>query len=316
MCKYDVLDFEKKTRKTNKKYKYTFTVFTPTFNRAHTLNKVYNSLNKQTFKDFEWLVVDDGSVDNTKTLIEQWKNEASFNIRYFYQKNSGKHVAINKGVREAKGKFFLILDSDDACVPETLERFLYHWNSIPKKERKNFSGVSVLCMDPEGKIIGNKFPQNPCDLTYLELMTRYRVVGEKWGFHRTEVLKEFPFPEINGEKFIPEGIVWNRIGQKYKIRHVNEKLRIYEILSDGLSASSIKIRAKNPLGARLYYQEFIKLPIPLRWRLRNLINYIRFSLHAHIPINKIISESGYKYLAVLLLPIGYMFYRKDLSKLK
>jgi len=289
MGKYDAdvldLNFQKKQRKLNKKYKYTFTVFTPTFNRAHTLHKVYNSLKKQTFKDFEWLVVDDGSVDNTKALIEYWKSEASFDIRYFYQKNSGKHVAINKGVREAKGKFFLILDSDDACAPETLERFLEHWDSIPNEERKNFSGVSVLCMDAEGKIIGNEFPQSPCDLTYLELMTRYGVVGEKWGFHRTEVLIEFPFPEIPGEKFIPEGLVWNRIGQKYKIRHVNEKLRIYEALSDGLSASSIRIRAKNPLGTRLYYQEFIKLPVPLLWRLRNLINYIRFSFHACVPIN-------------------------------
>ncbi|PHO07907.1 hypothetical protein BFT35_04005 [Thermoanaerobacterium thermosaccharolyticum] len=308
--------FQGQNEKLDEEYKYTFTVFTPTYNRAHTIGRVYTSLQKQTYQNFEWLVVDDGSTDNTKTLIDQWKKEASFSIRYFYQNNSGKHVAINKGVKEARGKFFLILDSDDYCVPETLEKFYYYWNSIPENERDKFSGVSVLCMDAKGKIVGNKFPKDICDLTSFELQTKYGLVGEKWGFHRTEVLREFPFPEISGEKFIPEGIVWNRIELKYKIRHVNEKLRIYEYLPDGLSASSIRIRAQNPLGTRLYYQEFIKLPIPLLWKLRNLINYIRFSLHAHITINKIILESGYRYISVIFLPIGYLFYRNDLSKLK
>ena len=103
-----------------------FTVFTPTYNRAYTLHRVYESLKAQTYRDFEWLIVDDGSNDNTRELIQKWQNESLFSIRYIYQQNSGKHIAFNRAVREAKGELFLTLDSDDACVEEALERFKYH----------------------------------------------------------------------------------------------------------------------------------------------------------------------------------------------
>lgn len=113
-----------------------FTVFTPTYNRAHTLGRLYLSLKEQTLLDFEWIVVDDGSSDDTCSLVESWKSESSsFPIRYFYQANRGKHVATNYAVREAFGFFFIILDSDDTCVPEALERFAYHWQAIDESNR-------------------------------------------------------------------------------------------------------------------------------------------------------------------------------------
>src|SRR5690242_10850122 len=108
-----------------------FTVFTPTYNRAHTLHRVFDSLRAQTIRDFEWLVIDDGSVDGTSEQISEWTNTVDFPIRYFKQKNSGKHIAHNLAAREARGQFFLPLDSDDACMPDALERLSYHWNSIP-----------------------------------------------------------------------------------------------------------------------------------------------------------------------------------------
>jgi glycosyltransferase involved in cell wall biosynthesis len=103
----------------------TFTVFTATYNRAHTLHRVYESLKEQTYRQFEWLIVDDGSTDTTRTLVETWQQEANFLISYYYQENQGKHVAINRGVQEARGEYFLIIDSDDTCVPQTLERFAH-----------------------------------------------------------------------------------------------------------------------------------------------------------------------------------------------
>src|SRR5688572_23550113 len=106
---------------------YTFTVFTPTHNRAHTLQRVYDSLRGQTFRDFEWLIVDDGSKDGTDRLAAAWARSADFEIRYRRQPNRGKHVAFNAGVRDARGELFLPLDSDDACVPRALERFIHHW---------------------------------------------------------------------------------------------------------------------------------------------------------------------------------------------
>ncbi len=217
----------------------TFTVFTPTHNRAHTLHRVMDSLRKQTFQDFEWLVVDDGSTDNTHALIQKWQDEAFFPIRYHHQSNQGKHIAFNKGVREAQGKFFVPLDSDDACFPEALERLLTLWEAIPNKE--NFTGVCVLCQNQDDKRVGDEFPKPIIDSNSCEIFYKYRIKGEKWGFHRTEVLKQYPFPEIPGIKFIPESIIWHNIAKKYQIRFVNEALRIYFLenaLNNNLSSTA------------------------------------------------------------------------------
>ncbi len=299
-------------RKLKQGYSFQFTVFTPTYNRAHILHRVYDSLKAQTYRDFEWLIVDDGSTDNTQLLVEQWQKEADFHIRYIYQENAGKHVACNRAVHKAKGELFLTFDSDDACVPKALERFKYHWDSIPEHKRDKFSAVTALCVDQEGKLVGNTFPFDITDSNSIEIHTKYHLVGDKWGFQRTAVLKEFPFPEIQGEKFITEGIVWNRLSIKYQTRYVNEKLKIIEYLPDGLTASSVKTRTKNPVGARLYYQEYIRLNVPLKSKIKNFINYARFSFHAEIGIKEIIDDSGGEILAILLIPIGYLLYRKDL----
>lgn len=311
-----MIDKNKQLVALNQSYQYVFTVFTPTYNRAHTLYRVYKSLKAQIYRDFEWLIIDDGSIDSTCMLVKQWQKEAELPIHYIWQENQGKHVAFNRGVQEAKGELFLTFDSDDACVPEALERFNHQWHSIPEDERDKFSAVSALCVNQHGKLVGNAFPFDALDSTSIEIHTKYQVFGEKWGFHRTDVLKEFPFPEISGETFITEGIIWNRISLKYKTRFVNEKLRIYyEDMVDSLTASSVKVRAKNPKGARLYYKEYMKLPISIKWKMRNFINYIRFSFHARINPRQILLESDYKILALMLLLVGYLFYKRDSYKL-
>ncbi len=210
-------------------YRYVFTVFTPTFNRSQTLARAYESLRLQTFRDFEWLVVDDGSADGTRELIEKWQTESGFPIRYIYQENQGKPAAFNRGVREAQGELFLTLDSDDACVPQALERFKYYWDGIPLTEKDKFSAVTVLCKDQNGKLVGDKFPRDVLDSDSIELFFKYNVKGEKWGFHRTDVLKQFPFPTVRNAKFVSEGVVWFAIARRFKTRFVNEMLRIYHM---------------------------------------------------------------------------------------
>lgn len=160
-------------------FRYTFTVFTPTYNRAHTLHRVYESLALQTLRNFEWLIVDDGSTDNTKELVDKWQNQAGSPIRYIRQDRQGKHVAFNRGVREAYGELFLTLDSDDACVPGALERFKYHWDAIPADKRRAFSAVTVLCKDHHGKPVGTRFPCDPTDSDSLEIRYKYKVKSEK-----------------------------------------------------------------------------------------------------------------------------------------
>jgi glycosyltransferase involved in cell wall biosynthesis len=272
---------------------------------------VYESLKNQTFKDFEWLVVDDGSSDGTADLIKGWQAEGLLTIRFFYQENKGKHVAFNRGVAEAQGELFLSLDSDDACVPSALERFNYHWHGIPVAEREHFSGVTCLCMNAEGEIVGTRFPATVMDTDPIALAVKHKVKGEKWGFHRTEILRQYPFPVFSGERFVPEGVVWNRIGRKYKLRFIDEPLRIYEYLSDGLTASIVRIRAHSPLGARLYYFEFLQLAVPLQCKSKAFINYFRYSAHSKVPLRVALRDLARPFPGLLLLPFGYLFYFAD-----
>lgn len=261
-------------------YLYTFTVFTPTYNRVHTLHRVCDSLKAQTFRDFEWLIVDDGSSDGTAELVAEWEKEASFPIQYFYQENAGKHIAFNRGVREALGELFLTVDSDDAFVPEALERFLFHWNSIPHERKAQFSAVTCLCMDENGSVIGTQFPFDPTDSDSLEIRYRYKDKGDKWGFHRTEVLRKFPFPEWPVQTLIPESIVWHRIAMEYKTRFVNECLSI--VFREGSDRLSRRSKIKVAPGAKLYYTEVLNGEMDWLWCdpiafLLSSIQYVRYS---------------------------------------
>ncbi len=259
-----------------------FTVFTATYNRAHTLHRVYDSLCAQTFRDFEWIVIDDGSSDNTAELVADWAKAAQFPIRYFRQDHSGKHVAHNLAVREAQGQFFLPLDSDDGCPPFALERMLHHWNTIPLAERACFSGVAGLCIDQNGQLIGDQYPSDPFDTTLRERKYLYRLRGEKWGSVLTEIVRRFPFPQIAGTQFVPEGTVWHEIAKTYKDRCVNEVFRVYYVddVQTGVTLTR-RNRFREDSPGRWYYYV---------WLLNNDIEYL---FRAPIPFLK----------AAIMLPI-------------
>jgi glycosyltransferase involved in cell wall biosynthesis len=230
-----------------------FTVFTPTYNRAHTLHRVYESLCAQTLRDFEWIIIDDGSTDSTAELVADWVKSADFPIRYFQQEHSGKHIAHNRAMREAQGKFFLPLDSDDACAPGALERMAYHWSTIPDSERALYCGIDGLCSDQNGEIIGDRFPSEPFDTTLRERRYVYRMRGEKWGSTLTDIVRRFPFPEVPGSQFTPEGLVWLDMAKTYKNRCVNEVFRIYYVGDTYTGETLSKRRSFEDAPGRLQY---------------------------------------------------------------
>jgi glycosyltransferase involved in cell wall biosynthesis len=263
-----------------------FTVFTATYQRAYTLHRVRDSLDAQTFRDFEWLVVDDGSDDGTDALVRGWADESWFPIRYIHQPNAGKHVAWNRGVAEAQGELFLSLDSDDRCLPHALERFDHHWSAIPAADRPRFQGVTALCADPDGNVIGTPFPSDPLDATPLDLRYRHAVTGEKWGFQRVDVLREHPFPEPEGQRFVPESLMWDRIGRTYLTRFVNEPLRIYD---EDEEAPRLMAEISDPAHHAGAFAEVLAEQLSedlryVRWApatfARTAANYVRLSLHA------------------------------------
>ncbi|MBW4512540.1 MAG: glycosyltransferase family 2 protein [Scytonematopsis contorta HA4267-MV1] len=301
----------------NQSFEYKFTVFTATYNRAHTLHRVYNSLMTQTFRDFEWLIVDDGSTDNTFDIVQNWKEEAPFPIRYFFQKNSGKHIAFNRGVKEAKGELFLNLDSDDACLANALERFKYYWNTIPANVKNQFSGATCLCQDENGEIFGDYFPSDVTDCNLLELRYKFHVQGEKWGFHRTDILQQFPFPEIPNQKFCPENLVWSKIAKVYKTRFINEALRVYHKGLDQLSKTA-PLKQHAPAYV-LWYKSILNTEIdylqysPINF-LRSAANYSRFSFHIGNSLLTQIKElkvTTSKLLWSITLSLGYLLYVRD-----
>ncbi|MFZ2079551.1 MAG: glycosyltransferase family 2 protein [Xanthobacteraceae bacterium] len=252
-----------------------FTVFTPTYNRAHTLHRVYDGLRAQSLRDFEWLVVDDGSTDNTATLIADWAKSADFSIRYFKQEHLGKHFAHNLAVREARGQMFVPLDSDDACVPDALERMMYWWNTIPPDQRAEFCGVTGLSIDQHGKLVGHRFPSEPLDATLRELRYVHHVMGEKGTCRLTEVLRQYPFPEVAQGQYLPEGIVWLDVAKRFKSRAVNEIFRIYYI--DDTEPGVTENRKKN-LGAHALGRWHFYI-----WLLNNDLEYF---FHSPMPFLK------------------------------
>ena len=270
------------------------TVFTPTYNRAYLLPRLYESLKKQTFNDFEWLIVDDGSTDGTCDLVDGWIEEKLIDIRYYYQKNGGKHRAINKGALLAKGEWFFIVDSDDYLPDNSLE-IAYKWIETIKDDQL-FAGVCGVKKDITEKIrCGFNFE-------FLDISPLYdsdirRV--DKAEIFRTSILKEFPFPDIPSEKFCAEELVRNRIGLYYKLRYFNIIIYYYKYLDDGLSKNSLRNRRLSPTYASLVYKEQMRYKPSLKNRIRAAINFWRF-----VFLTSNIKFVGIPLWGFLFLPIG------------
>lgn len=302
---------------------FTFTVFTAAYNRPDTLARTYASLCAQSFRDFEWLIVDDGSPTDLRPLVESWQAEAGFPVRYLRQENQGKHAAHNRAVEAARGRFFLPLDDDDTCLPYALERLYYHWNTIPFSEQESFSAVTGLCIDQDGKLVGDRFPQDVLDSNTLEVHYRYRVRGEKWGFQRTDVLRRYPFPVLPGSSgYMPESVVWSQIARAYRTRYVNEVLRVFYQSRESVSAQARwnpdKMRRNAP--GLIYHNRLIlddqidylrETPATF---LRAAVHYTRFSLHDGRSLTQQARDLTHwraRGLWLAALPLGAALYVRD-----
>ncbi len=222
------------------------TVMTPTYNRASTLPRVYESLLQQTFTSFEWLIVDDGSTDNTRELVQQWIDEQKLTIRYVWQPNQHKKTAFNHGVREAHGELLVALDSDDTIEPDALAHMWSTWQQLENREQ--FIGITGLCAKPNGEIVGDPYPRDVMAIPAIDMYFKYKVRGEKFGCLNTAVLRKYPFPEdIAG--FVPESLVWRRIARDgYKTLFINQVYRTYFDSQDSLSREGHSVGDKHALG--------------------------------------------------------------------
>ena len=287
----------------------TLTIITPTYNRCKNLEKLWKSLLRQTNKDFEWLVVDDGSTDNTGELIAQLQNKSDFLIQYIYKENGGKHTALNIGITSIKSKLTFIVDSDDYLTEDAVSSIF----EIYKKYRANskLCGFVFLRAYPNGNVNGKYFIQNEMIGSYIDIrINSHDTHSDKAEVFYTRCLKEFPFPEYSGEKFLGEDIIWVRMSRKYQMVHVNKTIYVGNYLEDGLTNKRRRNNINSPIGCMHRAEEFLEPDINLRYRVKAALQYIIYGKFAGMSIKNLLKNTKHKILTGVCILPGLVLYQK------
>ena len=280
------------------------TVFTPTYNRAYCLHHCYESLKRQTSDNFIWLLIDDGSTDYTEQLVTSWINENVIEIRYHKQENQGMHGAHNKAYELIDTELNVCIDSDDYMLDDAVEQIITFWN---KYGSDKVSGIIGLNSDPEGGIIGSRFPENLKTSTLFDLYNKHGVSGDKKLVYRTELIRPHPYPLFKNEKYVGLAYKYFKLDEHYELLLMNEEICCVEYLADGSSRNMLKQYRSNPNGFAFYRKELMKLPfVSLLFKYKQSIHYVSSSL---ISKNyNLIRESPCKILTFLAIPFGVLLY--------
>lgn len=287
------------------------TVFTPTYNRRKLLTRCYESLKKQTSNNFEWLIIDDGSTDDTKEFVEKWiKENNKFNIRYIYQENQGMHGAHNTAYQNISTELNTCIDSDDYMPCDAVEKICDFW---VKNGSDIYSGFIGLDAFEDGQVIGSKMPEEYKSSTLFELYKKKGVTGDKKLIYRTELTKKYPYPVFEGEKYVGLAYKYYKLDEEYELLLMNEVVCIVEYQAEGSSMNMLRQYMRNPNGFAFYRRENMKNPMGgFIYKFKENIHYISSSLIS--KDRKFIKESPCKVMTVLAIPIGlllYLYIRKN-----
>jgi len=281
----------------------TLTVFTPAYNRAYTLHLCYESLMRQTSKDFIWLIIDDGSTDFTKELINKWITEGNFPIKYHYQENQGMHGAHNAAYELIDTELNVCIDSDDYMTDDAVEKIVLFWR---KNGNNKYAGIIALDATKNGVIIGTKLPIDKRDTTLSGFYSNGGE-GDKKLIYRTSIMKKYsPYPVFGGEKYI--GLIYKYIlvDQEYTLLIMNEVVCIVEYMPDGSSLNMMNQYRKNPRGFAEFRKLLMKYSPSFKSKFRQCIHYVSNSIMLH---NKLfIKESPCKLTTILAIPFGVALY--------
>lgn len=282
----------------------TLTVFTPTYNRAHTLHLCYDSLKRQSSKDFKWLIIDDGSTDGTKDLVEDWQEENIIPIIYFYQKNQGMHGAHNTAYALIDTELNVCIDSDDYLADDAIEKIVTFWKIHGDS---NYAGIAGLDATQDGEIIGTSFPEKLKTATHTEIYGKYKIKGDKKLVYRSELTKSTPpYPIYQGETYGPLAFKYLLIDQIAPLLLMNEVLCHVEYLTDGSSMNIIKQYKKNPKGFSFYRKAVMTHAPTFKEKFRASIHYVSSNLM--IRNHYLIKESPTKWITILALPLGCILF--------
>lgn len=278
----------------------TLTVFTPTFNRAYCLQQLYDSLCRQTIKDFCWLIVDDGSIDNTRELVNDWRKEKKIELKYVYQKNQGMHGAHNTAYENINTELNVCIDSDDFMTDDAVEKIINFWKINGSKE---FSGIIALDAKKNGDILGTKLPNSKS--TTLKGYYRNGGKGDKKLIYRTEIMKRYPkYPIFEGEKYVGLGYKYILAEQDYELLIMNEVVCVVEYLEDGSSLNMLSQYKKNPKGFTFLRREKMKYAFNRKELFREAIHYVSSSIMS--KDYSFLSKSPSKIMTIIAIPFGIL----------
>ena len=279
------------------------TVFTPTYNRAYVLKQCYDSLCRQTCKDFVWLIIDDGSSDNTKEIVEKWMaNDNWFEIRYVYKQNGGMHTGHNKAYELIDTELNVCIDSDDFMPDDAVELIVNFW-----KENKDssYSGIIALDVYKNGQVIGKELPNKKS--TTLSGYYQKGGQGDKKLIYRTEIINKYPpYPEFEGEKFVPLDYKYLLADQDYELLIMNKPVCVVEYMEDGSSKNMLRQYYKNPRGFAFMRKVHMKYDKGFKRKFKTCIHYVSSSFIS--KNRKFVKESPRKGMTVLATPFGFALY--------
>jgi glycosyltransferase involved in cell wall biosynthesis len=280
------------------------TVFTPTFNRAYTLHLCYESLKRQATKDFIWLIIDDGSTDQTKELVEGWIAEGTVSIRYHYQENQGMHGAHNTAYELIDTELNVCIDSDDYMADNAVAKIKNFWE---KNGSEDYAGIVGLDATPNGEIIGTRLPENLKAAAISDLYAKYNIKGDKKLVYRSELTSKCPpYPIFPGEKYCPLSYKYVLIDQVCPLLIMNEILCHVEYLPDGSSLNMINQYKKNPNGFLFFRKVAMKFAPTYKDKLREAVHYV--STNLMINNYRFLAESPCKWTTLLATPLGVLLY--------
>lgn len=286
------------------------TVFTPTYNRGYILETLYVSLKKQTNQSFKWLIVDDGSTDNTEEIVRSWRNEGLIDLQYYKQVNAGKMAAHNKGVELCDTEFFLCIDSDDYLTNDAIETILGSIDSITSEK---FAGLIAYKGTSQDEPIGTSFPRGVTTHTLSGLYDS-GFKGDTTLVFKTNIIKKYPFPILRNEKFITEAYIYNQIDLRYIYHLIPKVLTICEYRSDGLTKNEIKLIFNNPGGWALHCCQNGDFAKTIIKRLKSYAWAISYKLMKKDSQFKLHPKHFASY--VLSYPFGFLLFLRRIVKYK
>ncbi len=292
------------------------TVLTPTYNRAYTLPALYKSLCAQTKCNFEWLIIDDGSTDDTQTVVKSLLGKAPFQIKYYQKQNGGKHTALNFSHPYIKGKMLAIVDSDDILLPQAAAVIEQDWQLY--KDNPFIGGISYLKQYPDGRFMSKRPPKDFYLSDYVHYRMNRQIGGDQFEVIRTAVFLQYQFPQFPNERFLSEICLWAWMGCLYQMVYRNKALYQGAYLPDGLTRAGARLQLENQLGTLQSYKAYFVPGVNIHLQFYFMRTFWRFGMKIKMPLREIARRSGRPFWMWLIFPVALFvyWYRADYKEIK